>query len=66
MKFLDWRARGECCEAASTIDRAPLPVGCELGWGDVESFFKGSTKTVVGIEADFGGDLVDGVVGFFE
>ena len=32
----------------------------------MEGLFEGSTESVIGIEANFGGDLVDSVVSFFE
>ena len=32
----------------------------------MEGLFEGSTESVIGIEANFGGDLVDRVVGFFQ
>jgi len=35
-------------------------------WGNFKGFLKCNTETVVSMEADFGSDLIDGVIGFFE
>lgn len=64
-----WKGRGESVMYGRltllTNYDLTLPVSI-FGWRHVKSLFKGGTEAIVRLEADFGGDLVDSVIGFFQ